>query len=160
MKKITLIILITFSNFICNAQNITFAELVKSESLPFEKLELFLSSKKFEFFNIVNDSEDLSKAYNFSYPDEVGRRISYYTRRINADGSSYTTFQLKKSNFDKIRTQGLTAGMKYILKEELFDNKGYFTKYKYGKYFIEFYTAEGTQNLGTIVYEINVYKAI
>ena len=46
--------------------------------------------------------------------------------------------------------------MKYIGKEDTFDKKGYFLKYSYKTYTIEFWVSEGTTNPGVTVYEINI----
>lgn len=148
---------ILFGITVMLSQNISFKELLKSSTLQFDKLEMFLTKKGFEYYKSTNDA--LSKAYHFSYK-ENGVIVAYFSdwKDHNPDGEKYISLQTSKDVFDRIKKEGLNIGMSYLGKEDTHDEKGYFTLYKYGNYRIEFWVSQGTFNEGTTVYEISVSR--
>jgi hypothetical protein len=121
--------------------------------MEFDKLDIFLNQKGFEYYKSTNDN--LGKAYHFSYKSN-GSIVSYFSDWHYSDGTSYTSFQPQKKVFDRIKNEGLNLGMKFLGKEDTFDQKGYFLKYSYKSYKIEFWVSEATNNPNMTVYEINI----
>lgn len=158
MNKNTLHFLFLF--FIVNSvfsQNISFNELLKAKTYKFDKLEMFLAEKGFEYYKSFQD--ELSKAYHFSYK-ENGVIVAYFSEWTDhkPNGEKYISLQTSSEVFNRIKKQGISNGIKFIGKQDLYDKKGYFTIYEYSNYEISFYVSQGTVkgNVGKTVYEINV----
>lgn len=139
------------------SQNISFNELLKSKTYEFDKLEMFLNEKGFEYFKSTND--ELSKAYHFSFKED-GVIVAYFSDWTDhaPDGEKYISLQAAKNVFDRIKKEGVNVGMKFKGKEDQYDGNGYFTTYEYLKYEISFYVSQGREeaNKGRTMYEINV----
>lgn len=156
-KKFYIYLIFFLSVNTAMSQNISFNELLKSRTYDFDKLEMFLTEKGFEYYKSTND--ELSKAYHFSFKED-GVIVAYFSdwKDHDPNGEKYISLQASKEIFEKIKKEGKRTGMKFIKKEDQYDGNGYFTTYEYLKYEISFYVSQGREesNKGKTMYEINV----
>lgn len=153
-KLLFLIALFTTCSSLC-AQDFSFSDLIECRRLSFDELESFLNQKGFEYYKTTNN--DSAKAYHFSFK-YYGSIGSYFSTYNYNDGSSLSSFQTAFQSFlYRIKSEGLSLGMKYMGKEDI-NGGGYILNYSYKWHKIEFWIPATSENNKSQTYKINIYR--
>lgn len=147
--------LFTISIYSGYTQSLNFNDLMKMQQMSIENLEIFLTSKNFEFNKIQNHETAKSYCYSSKLNGQIN---SYICKWEYKNGTKYLSFQTNQTIYNSIKQEGLNNGMKFISTEDIYNKKGYFSTYQFGKTKIEFWVSEGQNNKGITVYEINISK--